>query len=162
MTGYEYFNSNKRNVVLRIRSTVSLKDGLILVATQAVVRRQKRPSSMKWSDLGPISRMLFPSYIKSDGKWELCNSIVRYNHAKKFTCHDSTAIEPCAHFRRDHVTWIRMRAEWNYHRIWIMIEKSFVKWTDSIALFLYIMTFKPIGISNMRFKRTRRRQVGNA
>ena len=57
------------------------------------------------------------------------NSILRYYIATKFcTCHDSTAVVPCAKFHGDHCTTTWMRAEWNFHRIWITMEKPFVKW----------------------------------
>ena len=58
----------------------------------------------------------------------------RYHIATKFcTCHDSTAVVPCAKFHSDHFMTSWMRAVWNFHRIWITMEKSFVKWApDSL------------------------------
>ena len=35
---------------------------------------------------------------------------------------------PCAKFHSNHFTTTWMRAEWNFLRIWIMMEKSFMKW----------------------------------
>ena len=58
-----------------------------------------------------------------------CNSIVGYHIASKFcTCHDSIAVMPCATFHSDHFITTWMRAKWNFHRIWIMMAKSFAKW----------------------------------
>ena len=45
-----------------------------------------------------------------------------------FTCHNNTALLLCAQFHSDHFATTWMRAEWNYHRFWITMEKSFVKW----------------------------------
>ena len=63
-----------------------------------------------------------------------CNFILRCHIATKFCtyhdscCHDSTAAVPCTTFHNDHFTTTRMRAEWNFDRFWITMEKSFVKW----------------------------------
>ena len=79
---------------------------------------------------GAISRTIYPSYLKFDGKSVYCNSVVGYHNAtKRCTCHNSTAIVPCARFHSDHLSKNLMRVEWNFHRIWITMEKSFVKWT---------------------------------
>ena len=44
------------------------------------------------------------------------------------TCHDSPAVVPCAKYCSDHFISIWMRAKWNFHHIWIVMEKSLVKW----------------------------------
>ena len=60
-------------------------------------------------------------------KWFKCNSIVGYHITTKFcTCHDSTAVMPCAKFDNNHPTTILMRAELNSQWIWITMAKSFV------------------------------------
>ena len=52
------------------------------------------------------------------------NSVVGHNIATKFcTCHDSTAVVPCAKYHSDHFTTTWMRADWNFNRIWITMEK---------------------------------------
>ena len=45
------------------------------------------------------------------------------------TCHDSPAVVPCAKFCSDHFISIGMRAKWNFHHIWIVMEKLLVKWS---------------------------------
>ena len=44
------------------------------------------------------------------------------------TCHDSTAVVPCAKYCSDHFISIWMRAKWNFHHIWNVMEKLLVKW----------------------------------
>ena len=57
------------------------------------------------------------------------NSITGDHIAKKFgTCHDSPAVVPCAKYCSDHYIIIWMRAKWNFHHIWIVMEKLLVKW----------------------------------
>ena len=57
------------------------------------------------------------------------NSITIDHIATKFgTCHDSPAVVPCAKFCSDHFISTWMRAKWNFHHIWIVMEKSLVKW----------------------------------
>ena len=51
--------------------------------------------------------------------------IYRY---KMCTCHDNTAIVSCAKLHSDHFVTPWMSTEWNLLRIWITMEKSFVKW----------------------------------
>ena len=50
-----------------------------------------------------------------------------YITTKFCTCHDSTAVMPCTKFHSDHFTATWMRAECNFHGIWITMEKLFVK-----------------------------------
>ena len=57
------------------------------------------------------------------------NCIVGFHISPNFcTCHDSIAVVPCAQFRSDHLTTTQMGSEWNFHRIWITMENSFMKW----------------------------------
>ena len=44
------------------------------------------------------------------------------------TWHDSWAVVACAKFCRDMITSNWIKAKWNFHRIWIVMEKSLVKW----------------------------------
>ena len=44
------------------------------------------------------------------------------------TWHDSWAVVACAKFCCDMVISNWIRAKWNFHRIWIVMEKSLVKW----------------------------------
>ena len=61
------------------------------------------------------------------------NSITGDHIATKFgTCHDSPAVVPCAKYCSDHVISIWMRAKWNFHHIWIVMEKSLVKWVHDL------------------------------
>ena len=57
------------------------------------------------------------------------NSITGDHIATKFgTCHDSPAVVPCVKHCSDHFISIWMRAKWNFHHIWIVMEKLLVKW----------------------------------
>ena len=57
------------------------------------------------------------------------NSITDDHIATKFdTCHDSPAVVPCAKYCSDHFISIWMGAKWNFHHIWIVMEKLLVKW----------------------------------
>ena len=49
--------------------------------------------------------------------------------ATKFgTWHDSLAVVACAKFCCDMINCNWIRAKWIFHRIWIVMEKSLVKW----------------------------------
>ena len=56
---------------------------------------------------GPISRRIFRRDSNSrENLWFLCNAIIGYHIATKlYTCHDSTAVVPCAKFHSDHFHW---------------------------------------------------------
>ena len=57
------------------------------------------------------------------------NSITDGHIATKFgTCHDSPAVVLCAKCCSDHFISFWMRAKWNFHHIWIVMEKLLVKW----------------------------------
>ena len=57
-----------------------------------------------------------------------CNSVRGHQIATNFcTCHDSTAVVPCTKFCSDHCIRIEVRANRNFHRIWIAMEKPLVK-----------------------------------
>ena len=63
------------------------------------------------------------------------NSITNNHIAKKFgICHDSPAVVPCAKFCSDHFISIWMGAKWNFHHIWIVMEKLLVKWSPVLWL----------------------------
>ena len=56
-------------------------------------------------------------------------SVTDHYIATKFgTCHDSPAVVSCAKYCSDHFVSIWMRAKWNFHHIWIVMEKLLVKW----------------------------------
>ena len=66
--------------------------------------------------------------------WNYCNSTVGYHNTTKFcTCHDRTAVVPCAKYNSDHFTITWMKAEWNFHWIWIAKEKFFAKWAHGLT-----------------------------
>ena len=57
------------------------------------------------------------------------NSVTDDYIATKFgTCHDSPAVVSCAKYCSDNFFSIWMRAKWNFHHIWIVMEKLLVKW----------------------------------
>ena len=62
--------------------------------------------------------------------------IVYHIATKSCTCHDSRAVVPCAKFHSDHFTRAWMREKWDLHRIWIRMEKSFVKWTPGRHMYM--------------------------
>ena len=47
------------------------------------------------------------------------------------TWHDSWAVVACAKFCCDMITSNWITAKWNFHRIWIVMEKSLVKWVPN-------------------------------
>ena len=66
------------------------------------------------------------------------------------TWHDSWAVVACAKFCCDVVISNWIRAKWNFHRIWIVMEKSLVKWapgTQYIKCLRKILTLFPTIIS---------------
>ena len=48
------------------------------------------------------------------------------------TWHDSWAVVACAKFCRDMISSNWIKAKWNFHRIWIVMEKSLVKWVPGL------------------------------
>ena len=57
------------------------------------------------------------------------NSIFGYDIATHFcTCHDSTAVVACAKLCSYQFIRIWIRAKLNFHHIWIVMEKLFMKW----------------------------------
>ena len=48
------------------------------------------------------------------------------------TWHDSWTVVACAKFCRDMIISNWIRAKWNFHRIWIVMEKSLVKWVPDM------------------------------
>ena len=71
----------------------------------------------------PISLTIFPSQFKFDGN---------FTSTKFGTCHDSPAVVPCAKYCSDHFISIWIGAKWNFHHIWIVMEKLLVKWAPSL------------------------------
>ena len=56
------------------------------------------------------------------------NAVAGHEIVKKFcTCHDSTAVVPCAKFCSDRCIRIEVRVKRNFHRVWIAMEKPLVK-----------------------------------
>ena len=51
------------------------------------------------------------------------------------TCHDSSAVVPCAKYCSVNCISIWMIAKWNFHHIWIVMEKLLVKWPPGSFLF---------------------------
>ena len=62
---------------------------------------------------GPISLTIFPSQFKFDGNF-------------------SPAVVPCAKYCSDHFISIWIGAKWNFHHIWIVMEKLLVKWAPGL------------------------------
>ena len=61
-----------------------------------------------------------------------CNSITGHQIATEFcTCHDSTAVVTCAKNCGSHFIISWMGVTWNFHHIWIVVEKSLVKWAPA-------------------------------
>ena len=78
--------------------------------------------------MGPFHERFPHRNSNSMGNWFQCNCIVGYHIATKFcTCHDSTTVVPYAKFDSDHFSTSWTSAERIFHRIWISMEKSFVK-----------------------------------
>ena len=50
------------------------------------------------------------------------------------TWHDSWAFVACAKFCCDMITSNWIKAKWNFHRIWIVMEKLLVKWVPGTAV----------------------------
>ena len=81
---------------------------------------------------GPFHERIFHRYSNSIENRFYGNCIVGFHISPNFcTCHDSIAVVPCAQFRSDHLTTTRMGSEWNFHRIWITMENSFMKWAPA-------------------------------
>ena len=56
-----------------------------------------------------------------------CNPISGYDIGTKFcSCRDGTAVASCAKHCSDSVINIRIRAKWNFHHIWIIMQKLLV------------------------------------
>ena len=51
------------------------------------------------------------------------------------TWHDSWAVVACAKFCCDVIISNWIRAKWNFHHIWIVMEKSLVKWVPESEQF---------------------------
>ena len=79
--------------------------------------------------LGPISLTIYPSPFKCDENVILLSFKYKWSDRyKNCTWHDSCAVVACAKFCCNMITSDWMRVKWNFHRIWIVIEKSLVEW----------------------------------
>ena len=73
--------------------------------------------------------MIFHTNSNSKPNSFCINSLHGYQIATNFcTWHDSYAVVSCAKFCCNHLIKNGMRTKWNYHRIWIVMQKSIVKW----------------------------------
>ena len=73
------------------------------------------------------------------------NSITVDHIATKFgTWHDSWAVVPCAKVCSDHIISTWMRAKWNFHHIWIVMEKLLVKWAPGHSMVLCKTAVTPL------------------
>ena len=78
---------------------------------------------------GPFHKRFFHHNSNSMEISLSSNSITDDHIATKFgTCHDSPAVVPCAKYCSDHFISIWMGAKWNFHHIWIVMERLLVKW----------------------------------
>ena len=70
-------------------------------------------------------------------RWKFSSNSITFDYiATKFgTWHDSPADVPCAKFCSDHFISTWMRARWNFHHIWIVMEKLLVKWAPEQFIF---------------------------
>ena len=82
----------------------------------------------KYVDQGLVSLTFFSRNSNSMEIWPCHNSVAGHQIATIFcTCHESTAVVPCAKFCSDHCIRIEVRVKRNFHRIWIAMEKPLVK-----------------------------------
>ena len=99
--------------------------------------------SLKWQpDLCPVKHVksqLYMGYIApmilADNSNFMedsycCNSINDQQVATNFcTCHDSTAVMACAKICSNHFIRNYISTKWKFHQIWIVAEKSRLKWS---------------------------------
>ena len=82
--------------------------------------------------LGSISRTIFSFVMQI--RWHflsaLIPSCIKGIAMKCCTCHDSCTFVACATFCSDMIPYNWVTLKQLFHRIWIMIEKSFVKWAQ--------------------------------
>ena len=57
------------------------------------------------------------------------------------TCHDSPAVVPCAKYCSDRFISIWMRAKWNFHHIWNVMEKMLVKWAPDTQSYIMLYDY---------------------
>ena len=57
------------------------------------------------------------------------------------TWHDSWAVVACAKFCCDVIISNWIRAKWNFHHIWIVMEKSLVKWVPALIPILSYISY---------------------
>ena len=91
---------------------------------------------------GPISRTIFHRYSNSTKK-SFCSypSCCEVPAIKFFTWHDSCAIMACARFYSDMILHNGVTLKTVFHRIWISMEKSFVKWAPGLCCPLICCVF---------------------
>ena len=86
-------------------------------------------STMLYWDQGPFHKQIFICNSNSMEISPCCNPITDHQIATNFcTYHDSTAVMSCAKFCGDHLVRIVLRAKQHFRRIWIVMEKTSVKW----------------------------------
>ena len=77
---------------------------------------------------GPFHQRFFAHNSNSMETLTCHNSVAGHQIATNFcTCHDSTAVVPCTKLCGDHCIRIELIVKRNFHRIWIAMEKLFVK-----------------------------------
>ena len=75
---------------------------------------------------GPFHKRVFNRNSDSVEIWFGSNSILGHYIYRKFcTCHNSTNVVPFVTFHDNHLNTTWMGAEWNVHRIWVIMEISF-------------------------------------
>ena len=83
-------------------------------------------------------------------------SIIGRQIVSKFcTCHDSTAVVPCAKFGNDYLIKIWMKAKWNRHRFWIAMDRN--KLLVNVAL-IYVVAPEPVAVSGILMSDSYRRE----
>ena len=79
---------------------------------------------------GPFHERFF--FIVIQIRWKIGFSITQlYGFISLHNYAHATTVVPCAAFHSDHITTTWMRTGWNFHRIWILMGTSFVKWVPS-------------------------------
>ena len=89
-----------------------------------------------------------------------CNSINGHQIATKFgICHDSTFAMPCAKLCIDHFIRIDMKVAQNFHWIWNVLGKTFMKWVPGWTLDQAMMAWCLFGAVNWTLRNTFQRNL---
>ena len=84
------------------------------------------------TNLSPLHERFLLRNLNPIKNWNKCNYVIGNHNATQFcTCHDSTAVVLCAKFHSDHFNIACMRAEWNFHQIWITTENRL--WNEPLG-----------------------------